>query len=81
MKAINLGFAELPHKTIGNSLVLDVGRRRYLSLSDLGNPNCMLFLGEKGDDGEVSDLICLHNWDYDKELTVEKLERVIGIFK
>lgn len=80
--AVKLGFKELPHFSIGNSLILDVGRRRYLSLSDLDNCNCMLYLCERQCEytKEVSDLICLHNYDYDKELTLERLERIINIF-
>jgi len=80
--AKNFGFQEVPHFTIGNSLTLDLGRNRYLSLSDLDNCNCMLYLCERDEEyeNEVTDIINLHNWDYDKELTVEKLENILKIF-
>lgn len=80
--AKNFGFQEVPHFTIGNSLILDLGRNRYLSLSDLDNCNLMLYLCEHSEENskEVTDIINLHNWDYDKELTVEKLENILKIF-
>jgi len=80
--AKNFGFQEVPHFTIGNNLTLDVGRNRYLSLSDLDNCNCMLYLCERSKENpkEVTDLINLHNWDYDKQLTVGKLENILKIF-
>ena len=82
-KLLELGFKELPHATIGNIIVFDVGRRRHLSLGSLGTPNEMMYLCETnlGDDKQIDDLICIHNYDYDGYLTEDKLGLLISFFK
>ena len=76
----NLGFKELPHFTIGNSLIFDLGRRRYLTLSSFATPNEILFIGELDDknDKEVTDLICIWNYDYDGYITEERIKNIIN---
>jgi len=79
---IDSGFKELPHKTIGNVLIFELGRRRHLSLGSLQTPNEMLYLCEKSlnDEKEITDLICIHNYDYDGFLTTEKLDLLLTFF-
>lgn len=75
---LDLGFKELPHFTIGKNLVYDLGRNRQLSISSLSTPNEMLCVGElKTESKEYSDIICLHNYDYDGFLSLEKLKSLI----
>lgn len=78
-QALKLGFEELPHYTVGNSLVYDLGRDRRLSLSDVGNPNEMLFIVEGANDS-TPEAINLHNYDYDGYLTVGKLKLLLTFF-
>ena len=64
---------------IGKDLVYDLGRNRRLSISNLGNPNEVMFVGELNENKTgYSDLVCLHNWDYDKFLTLEKLKNLLS---
>lgn len=76
---IEIGFKPIPHFTIANSVVYDLGRNRQLSAGCVGTPNETLWVcGLGGSDGiQITDLICLHNWDYDGELTIEKVKILI----
>lgn len=75
---IKLGFKELPHFTIGNDLVYDLGRNRHLSISALGTFNEMMFVGEFNKKTKrYSDLVCLHNCDYDGFLNMDKLKSLL----
>lgn len=76
---IQLGFKALPHFTIGNNVVFDLGRGRHLSAGNVGTPNEMLFICQS-EGVEITDLICIHNYDYDGYLTIEKVENIIKIF-
>lgn len=77
---IKIGFKEIPHFTIGNTVIYDLGRNRQLSASSVGTPNEVLFICEidSDDKNKITDLICLHNWDYDKELKIEKVKTLIN---
>lgn len=78
--ALKLGFKEIGHFTVTDALIYDLGRARNLSLSCVGTPNEMLYICEKEQEDKYSDVICLHNWDYDKELTEEKLTTLLKWF-
>jgi hypothetical protein len=81
-KLFYLGFEAIPHKTIGNTMVKNLGRGRLLSLSNLGNPNEFLFISSRNNWAEEpsyinqlqNDVITLHNYDYDGYITFNKLE-------
>lgn len=74
---INIGFYHLDHYTIGNNLIYDLGRYRELSISCLGTPNEMMFiLQTEADPKEVTDIVCIHNYDYDGYLTLNKIIRL-----
>lgn len=77
---INIGFKEMPHFTVGNSVFYDLGRNRQLSASCVGTPNEMLFICEINPDNknEITDLVCLHNYEYDKYLTLKKVKSIIS---
>lgn len=79
---LKLGFKELPHYTVGDSLTYDLGRNRWLSIGDLGNPNEMMFIYEcdEEDNRIITDIITLHNYDYDGYLTFEKLYLLLTFF-
>lgn len=73
---IELGFKEVPHYTVGNSVTYHLGRNKYLSGSCIGTPNEMLFIYETNsdDDKDITDIISLHNYDYDGYLTKQRLK-------
>jgi hypothetical protein len=75
----DIGFKEMPHFTVMNSLVYDLGRNRSLSIGDLGNPNEMVFLCERDydDPRKINDLICLRNYDYDGYTKLEDIKSII----
>lgn len=81
-EVLKLGFEEIPHFTVTNSMHYDLGRNRWLSIGDLGNPNEMLFIYEcdEEDNRIITDIVVLHNYDYDGYLTVEKLSLLLTFF-
>mgnify|MGYP003498282365 CR=1 FL=1 len=81
--ALSLGFTKIPHFTVMNSMIMDIGRNRHLSLGDINTCNTMLFIcnTDYKKKKKITDVVCLHNYDYDKHLTVERLENIIKIFK
>jgi hypothetical protein len=76
---IEIGFKEIPHPTIGNAITYDLGRRRNLSASCVGTPNEIVFICEidPQDKRKITDLVCVHNYDYDGYLTLEKINLLI----
>lgn len=82
---IKIGFTPVPHLTGIGSVTYDLGRDRILSAGSVGTPNEMLFIGQLYDStlsnapGKYSDLICLHNYDYDGYLTIEKVQSLINL--
>lgn len=80
---IELGFTALPHTTIGNSVIFDLGRHRQLCASSVGTCNEMLFITEinSSDPKEITAIVVLHNYDYDGQLPVEKVKSLIDLLK
>ncbi len=78
---IKIGFKELPHFTIGNSVNFNLGRNRFLSASSVGTPNEFLYIYETDalDHKMITDLICLHNYDYDGPLQLTKVQELIKL--
>lgn len=76
---IDLGFKELPHFTIMNSLIYDLGRNRQLSIGSIGTPNEMMFICEldEKDSTKITDLVCIHNYDYDGYMTMNRLKHLL----
>jgi len=79
----NLGFEELPNFTIMNSLSFNLGRNKSLSFGNIVTCNEMLYICETDCDNPkiITDLICLHNYDYDGFMTMSKLEDIIRVLK
>jgi len=80
-KLIALGFEELPHRTITNSLYYNLGRNRSLSFGDIGRPNEMLFLCQHDDKDYriITDLVCLRNFDYEGYTSYEDIVKLISL--
>ncbi len=78
---LEIGFKKIPHFTVMNSLVYDLGRNRFLSIGCVGTPNEMLFIEEIDDEDprKITDLICIHNYDYDGYITIEKIKELIKL--
>lgn len=78
---ISIGFKSIDHFTINNALIYDIGRNRHLSLGDAGTPNEMLFLCEsdKDDYRKITDLVCLHNFDYDGYISKSYILNLINL--
>ena len=77
---IELGFKPIPTFNIGNGLTFELGRNRCLSASSVGTPNEMIFIYEHSetDFRHITDIITLHNYDYDGYITVDKLKMLIN---
>ena len=74
------GFIKTPHPVIKEIFVLDVGRNRYISIGALGSPNEIAFLNQKDHNSGITDMVCVHNFDYDGFLSKEKLDNIISVF-
>lgn len=72
---LEIGFKKIPHFTVGDSLIFNIGRARQLSISCVDTPNEMMCISEMED----MHIIVLHNWDYDGELKKEKVEGLIKL--
>ena len=74
-----LGFKDVPNFTIMNAMTLELGRRRRLTVGDIGNPNEVMFICEMDPDDtrKTTDLVCVHNYDYDGYLTKTKVLMLI----
>lgn len=70
-----MGFIHNPIVLLSRQYLIKLGRDRMLSVSDAGTPNEILFIQEV--DGEkVTDLVCIHNFDYDGKLHVHQLQNL-----
>lgn len=78
---IEIGFEPIPHFTVTNAHIYKLGRHRQLSIGSVGTPNEMLWITVTSDQSEkeVTDAICLHNYDYDGYLTKEKITTLIDV--
>jgi hypothetical protein len=76
----DIGFEPIPHFTVTNAYIYKLGRNRQLSVGCVGTPNEMLWITATSDQSEkeVTDAICLHNYDYDGYLTKEKTINIIN---
>jgi len=75
-----IGFKEMPHFTIMNSLIYELGRGRELSFGCIGEPNEMLTIAQREGKEKVSDLVVLSNYDYDGLVTKEWLTTLLSLF-
>ena len=79
---IELGFHPLDHFTVGDVLMYELYRNVNLSVSNLGTPNEMVFICESDKDRKkVTDIVVLHNYDYDGYLTLERLKVFMALKK
>ena len=81
---LDIGFKEMEHFTIMNSLIYDLGRNRQLSFGSIGTPNEMLYLCEVDYTEKlpkITDLICLKNYDYDGYTSIETIKDLIKLLK
>ena len=78
---LSVGFEKIPHFTITNALIYKLGRHRHLSVGCVGTPNEMLWICETDDQNKknITDIVCLHNYDYDGYLTIEKVKGLINL--
>lgn len=82
-ECIKIGFEKLPYFTIGGNLVYDLGRNRHLSINGIYAPNEALYICEcnTSDYRDINDIICLHNYNTDGDLTKSKLLNIIRCLK
>lgn len=80
---IKIGFKPAKYYNVMNSVFYDLGRNRHLSAGNVGTPNEILFIYETDENfsTEINELICLHNYDYDGSLTIEKVQAIINAIK
>lgn len=77
---ISIGFKTIPHFTVMNNVVFDIGRDRHLNVGGVGTPNEVMFICQLDKKKKIySDVICVHNWDYDGSLTIEKVNDLINL--
>lgn len=78
---IEMGFEPIGHFTIMDCHLYDLGRYRQLSIGSVGTPNEMMFITQSDPDDhkKITDIICLHNYDYDGYLTHDKLTQYLEL--
>lgn len=76
---ISIGFEQIPHFTIGNVVEFNLDEHRTISASSVGTPNEMVFICEHDhtDHTKITDLVRIHNYDYNGYLTLEKIQGII----
>ncbi len=69
---------KMPFPTITNSIIIDLGRKRILSIGNLGTSNEMVWLCQKNkfDDKKIDDLVCIRNYDYDGGITTHEYQNL-----
>lgn len=72
---LRCGFKRIQHFTVKNSLILDIGRGRELSIGDVENCNQMMYVYKRDGDA-ITDIVCLHNYDYDGWLYLHQLQNL-----
>lgn len=78
---ISIGFKPYAHFSVMNTVCLDVGRCRQIKFGCVGTPNEVVFIVHRwGDTCEEQDLVCVHNFDYDGYLTIEKVMNILKVF-
>lgn len=75
---LECGFKNIPHFTVTNSKILDIGRGRFLSIRDIENCNQMMFIHSIYNN-KITDLVCVHNYDYDGWLHLHQLQNIYFI--
>lgn len=76
-----IGFEPPGYLTIGNTLNLSLGRNRFLSATCIGQGNESIWLCSEDKSGEITDLVCVHNYDYDGFITIDRLKALINWFR
>ena len=76
---LSIGFVEYTHKVLNGNMRYELGRGREITIQNLGNPNEFVWLVQIDSENEtqITDLICLHNYDFDGYLTLEKIKMLI----
>lgn len=79
VKAVNYLSSQLMLIKKDLTNISELGRRRFLSAGCVGTPNEYMWIYEvdRDDDKKITDLVCLHNWDYDGFLTIDKVKSII----
>jgi len=77
---IERGFKSKPHLVLGKIFWLDVGRSREIQVTCIGTPNEMMSLNQNEGARKISDVVVIHNYDYDGFLTEQKLDALISVF-
>jgi len=73
------GFYQLPHFTVQNNWIKDIGRGRFISVACVGTPNEMIFLTEEVPP-EVKAVIIIRNYDYDGYTYLHDLQNIVRDF-
>ncbi len=76
---LSIGFVEYPHKVLNGNMRYELGRGREITIQNLGNPNEFVWLVQIDSENEtqITDLICLHNYDFDGYLSLDKIKMLI----
>lgn len=79
---IDLGFEFNPKSIITKNYRLNIKRNIWISVSDLGTVSEFVFLVQEDyKDPMETDVISLWNYDYDKNISLEKLTEIVNSLK
>jgi len=78
---ISIGFKAIQKKTVMDSVIFDLGRNRHISVDLVGTISEKVFLCEVNhiNPNEITDIICIHNYNYEGYLTEKKIMSLVNI--
>jgi hypothetical protein len=72
---LKFAFYQMPHNTIQNSFMKNIGRGRVISVGCVGTPNEMVFITDENGE-KVENIITARNFDYDGKTYVHQLQNI-----
>lgn len=65
-------------KNILNTIYFEIGRNRVISIGNIGTGNEAIWLCEidPNIENRITDLVCIHNFDYDGKIMLHKFQNI-----
>lgn len=69
---------KVPFPNILKTIYFEIGRNRIISIGNIGTPNEMVWISEvdSQDNKKITDLVCIHNFDYDGKLMLHTFQNL-----
>ena len=76
---LSIGFENVKHFTVGDSMRYKLSRGRHISISSIGTGNESIYICDMGDPKnlKIDDAICLHNYDRNGFISLDRMNKII----